>query len=91
MNTTTATGTRFIATCKNCGKVRSYVGGKVDRYGMDVRWTTCTCGKAQKAKAVKGTYSERVVCSEKCTAAASHKCSCSCGGENHGADFGGLR
>ena len=95
MNTTTATGTRYIAKCKSIrcpGQVFSWVGSEPNRYGRGTKAKPCpSCGTHNYGTAVKGTYAEQVTCSEKCTASASHRCSCSCGGENHGADFGGLQ
>jgi len=94
-STATATGTRYIAKCKGgrCnGQTFSWVGGTPNRYGKGTKAKACpACGVHNYGTAVKGTYAEAVVCSERCTASASTRCSCSCSGENHGADYGGLR
>lgn len=46
------------------------------------------CGKAKYAKAVRGVFSAKHVCSAKCMASTGTQCECSCAGKNHGASHG---
>ncbi len=43
------------------------------------------CGAELAAKPVKGKFSAKHVCSEKCLSSTGFSCECSCGGKNHGA------
>lgn len=45
------------------------------------------CGVLVPFWAVKGTTND-TPCDARCTSATGHKCECSCGGRNHGADHG---
>ena len=89
--TTTQTGTRYLAKCKSLrctGQAFSWVGSAPNRYGKGTKAKACpSCGVPNYGTAVKGTYAEAVACNERCTTSNSARCSCSCSGQNHGADF----
>jgi hypothetical protein len=54
-------------------------------------WTrsvTCECGKSVTLKRVAGKVAPDHRCDARCTSAKGHNCECSCGGLNHGADWG---
>jgi hypothetical protein len=89
MTTTTATKAhRYVVKCKRCKAVSSYTSTTApDRYGHSTQWSTCGCGKQQLAKVVKGHYSARVACNQKCMEAASADCTCECGGLNHASHY----
>ena len=96
MTTTTTAPTReyrYIGKCKGCGNVVSVLSGtKPDRYGFMSgfgRTRNCRaegCGRLFSFKVVSGTYTADRACDPRCTSSKSHKCSCACGGLNHGLD-----
>jgi hypothetical protein len=49
-------------------------------------YARCGCGRRVLLCQVEGRVSDTVLCDERCTSARGHKCECSCGGLNHGAD-----
>jgi hypothetical protein len=100
---TSEKGTRYIASCNMCDMHTSALAG--DRLSpvlapyppgivflhprmMDARIACRGCGKARRALRVKGKVTEEQ-CNPKCLSAHGPSCSCSCGGENHGASFQG--
>jgi hypothetical protein len=45
------------------------------------------CGMARSAQPVRGKFSAKHVCNEKCMSSVGTVCECSCGGKNHGGAF----
>jgi hypothetical protein len=45
------------------------------------------CGKPRYAKRVRGVYSAKHVCNDKCMSSTGTVCECSCGGRNHGGAY----
>jgi hypothetical protein len=81
---------RYIGQCApkfgGCGQ-RLAVTAVTDQGGD--KWVTCPgCSKRAVLKLVEGTYNPDHKCDVRCTSAKGHVCSCSCGGANHGADWG---
>ena len=61
--------------------------GHVTKAGWDEvvgGWLRCSCGRQGVAKTFAPVLSEKV-CGARCAGATGPACSCSCGGENHGA------
>lgn len=56
-----------------------YEAPKCPEHGRYLRFANLEARRTEKA------------CDVRCTGARGHKCECSCGGENHGADLGGAR
>lgn len=99
MNAITQT-VRFNGKCNNCKTFNSHKAEvSVDGAGMVAAlesstvqvwnkfWITVpckACKSAQDVTAVRGKFSAKIRCSEKCESSTSHQCSCSCGGKNHG-------
>lgn len=48
----------------------------------------CACGGPMVGRLIEGTHNDAIACDGRCTAAKGHRCECSCGGANHGADHG---
>ena len=64
-----------------CGKGHAVTGTREDVKGG---WLHCGCGSVGVAKLVKVVLNDRK-CGGVCQGATGPACSCSCGGENHGA------
>jgi hypothetical protein len=87
-----ATGTPLIGKCRNGHVVRgAIVLGRwiATTDGASVSgnaWLICPCGSAAFAKCMNVTIKAEKVCNGICMGATGPSCSCSCGGENHGAN-----
>ena len=67
---------------------RAWGGGKPTVYGGDTEMGLCpTCGQAMKYGQIEGRFIAEHKCDARCSSARGHNCECSCGGENHGADW----
>jgi hypothetical protein len=89
--TATRTPSPLIGKCRNGHVVRGE-----NRMGVVVAttpgatvsgncWFHCPCGKAAMVKYMTVTVAEERACNGICMGATGPSCSCSCGGENHGA------
>lgn len=84
----------FFATCKTTGKLvrlsRAYCVAGDKSLASTWRGTCPECGKVHRPDRIVARPLEPTnhVCDERCIHATGQKCSCSCGGENHG--IGGL-
>lgn len=82
METTTAPA-RFLGRCKSCGTRVAVVLSH--HHTRDLH--QCPCGRFVGVERVKGVYNPDRVCDPRCTGAVGPKCSCECGGANHGAQW----
>jgi hypothetical protein len=73
----------FIATgrCQSCG------AGVASRTSGVSALTCPVCSTAVRIVRVEGSLNDRQPCDSRCQYAAGPSCSCSCGGENHGAGY----
>lgn len=69
---------KYIA---KCGKGHTVLGTGAD---LDGGWLRCGCGSVGVAKGLKIVVNDRK-CGSVCQGATGPACSCSCGGESHGA------
>ena len=70
-----------VGSCPSCGH-------GVATHGATGRTATCThCGTPVVCKGVRGVYSDKTPCDDRCQYAAREHCECQCGGENHGAGY----
>lgn len=88
---------RYIAKCKDCNTYTSALIHNVNQANQtgdlhEIRGYKCLhcrrCGKSRIARWVKGKYSEKHKCGSRCMASTGPNCECSCGGKNHGANYG---
>lgn len=82
MTTATATQIRYITKCRNGHTVQAACYADLHN-GC---WIKCPCGSFGPAKAMTVKIVAEKVCNGVCMGAQGPSCSCSCGGENHGAN-----
>lgn len=95
---TTTTQFRILGVCRKCGKASSALATRItvrtysDRACLPHRssrevWPNAVecCGRQVARTPVKGVRND-TPCDDRCTEAKGHKCECSCGGKNHGAE-----
>lgn len=54
--------------------------------GQVLRFRCPACGMSAAVLEVEGIRRDEIPCDRRCTGARGHRCECSCGGLNHGAD-----
>jgi hypothetical protein len=83
MTTATATQTRYITKCFANGHTVQAARFADLHNGV---WIKCPCGSYGPAKSMNVKIVAEKVCGSVCMGAQGPSCSCSCGGENHGAN-----
>ena len=94
---------RYIAKCRHCQCVTSGLTegqnprrtksdpqrtGAVYTHGMGSIVLDCRkCGEARRAFLVRGKFSAKHQCNDKCMSSTGTLCECSCGGKNHGGAY----
>lgn len=85
MSTATTTGPRTYPLIAKCGRGHAVRGEFNSLIGWQV-YLVCSCGSRGVAKKLEATIVTERVCNGICMGATGPSCSCSCGGENHGAN-----
>lgn len=69
---------------RTVGRLYINANGSQSRYFPTVYCDHCQ--KPMQGNEIEGKVNTAVTCDVRCTSAVGHKCECSCGGANHGAD-----
>ncbi len=91
--------TYFLGTCHRCRSIKRFAGyvtgGGWFRFPVETgkplvgkHNITCSCGGTFQLRRIEGRYNPTKACDGRCMSAKGPQCECSCGGKNHGANWG---